>query len=475
MNTSKNNKQGSAVKKQRVQDDRGTVYELSEKLAEGGQGVVLRTRHDSRLLVKVSKWPDSDPRTRAWQRQIEVVHRMPIVENDLPIAMPMALIVKPRAGYVMELMEGLVPLEDLLIQAQEAFNQGNGLQGFVASGGLERRLRLLARLARVMAKVHGLAIAHGDLSPKNVFVSSSHEHAQVWLIDCDNLSYAVRNSSLQLYTPDYGAPELLRGEAGVSTYTDVWSFAVMAFQLLAALHPFKGGEMVDQDSELETPALRGELPWVDHPDDERNRACMGVSRDLVCTPALQELFDRCFRVGVINAEERPVMSEWAEVLEAAAAQQVLCSTASEGCGSTFLWNAALVCPFCDTRHAAGTAVRLSHFVVAPLSELGEDAKPPDRWIPTNFHQVIAQQPVELKAAPPGTGNYSESELVATAWIDGDELVVRPASSANVLFQASGSSKLVPVPRRFSLPRNSVPHALHFGGAAHIHDAWRFKW
>ena len=325
-----------------------------------------------------------------------------------------------------------------------------------------------------MAKLHGLAIAHGDLSPKNVFVSSSHEHAQVWLIDCDNLSYAVRDSSLQLYTPDYGAPELLRGEAGISTYTDVWSFAVMAFQLLAALHPFKGGEMVDQDSELETPALRGELPWVDHPDDERNRACVGVSRDLVCIPALQ-LFDRCFRVGLINAEERPVMSEWAEVLEAAAAEQVLCSTASEGCGSTFLWNAALVCPFCDTRHAAGTALRLSHFVVAPLSELGEDAKPSDRWIPTYFHQVIAQQPVELRAAPPGTATYSESELVATVWIDGDELVIRPASRSKVLFQASGSSKLVPVPRRFSLPRNSVPHALHFGGSAHIHDAWRFKW
>lgn len=475
MGTSNNKKQTGAVKKQRVQDDRGTVYELSEKLAEGGQGVVLRIQNDSRLLVKVSKWPDSDLRTQAWQRQIEVVHRMPIIENELPIAMPVALIVKPRAGYVMELMEGLIPFEDLLIQAQEAFKQGNGLEGFVASGGLERRLRLLARLARVMAKVHGLAIAHGDLSPKNIFVSSSHEHAQVWLIDCDNLTYAVRNSSLQLYTPDYGAPELLRGEAGISTYTDVWSFAVMAFELLASLHPFKGGEMVDQDSELETPALRGELPWVDHPGDESNRACMGVSRDLVCSPALQELFDRCFRIGLINAEERPVMSEWAEVLEAAAAQQVLCSTGSEGCGSSFFWNAALVCPFCDTKHGSGTAVRLSHFVVAPLSELGEDAKPPDRWIPTYFHQVISQQPVELRAAPPGTATYSESDLVATVWIDGDELVIRPTIRSNVFFQASGSSKLVPVQRRFSLPRNSIQHALHFGISANIHDAWRFKW
>jgi DNA-binding helix-hairpin-helix protein with protein kinase domain len=474
MNTSNNKKQGSAVKKQCVQDDRGTVYELSEKLAEGGQGVVLRTQHDSRLLVKVSKWPDSDPRTQAWQRQIEVVHRMPIVENDLPIAMPKALIVKPRAGYVMEMMDGLVPLEILLIQAQEALNQGNGLQGFVASGGLGRRLRLLARLARVLAKMHGLAIAHGDLSPKNVFVSSSHEHAQVWLIDCDNLSYAVRDSSLQLFTPDYGAPELLRGESGISTYTDVWSFAVMSFQLLTALHPFKGGDMVDQDSELEKPALCGELPWVDHPTDERNRAQQGVPRDFVCTPALQQLFDRCFRVGLFDAEERPAMSEWAEVMEAAAAQQVLCNT-TVGCGSTFLWDAVLLCPFCKTQHAVGTAVRLSHFVVAPLNDLGEEAKPSDRWIPSYFHQVVAQQAVDLRAAPPGTAAYSESEPVATVWIDGDELVIRPASRSLVLFQASGSSKLVPVTRPLSLPRTSVPHALHFGASAQVHDAWRFKW
>lgn len=474
MNTINKNKQGRSEKKQLAVDDHGEVYQLGKRLAEGGQGLVLPTQH-KQLLVKVSKWPDSDPRNQAWRRQIEVVHRMPIAENDLPIAMPKALIVKPRAGYVMELMEGLVPLEELLIQAKEAFLEGNGLQGFVKSGGLGRRLRLLARLARVMAKLHGLAIAHGDLSPKNIFVSSSHEHAQVWLIDCDNLSYAVRDSSLQLHTPDYGAPELLRGEAGISTYTDVWSFAVMAFELLAVLHPFKNGDMVDQDSELEEPARRGELPWVDHPDDERNRASMGVPRAMVCSPALQELFDRCFRSGLNHPEERPVMAEWAEVLEAAAAQQVLCSFEHDGCGSTFLWNAALECPFCETQQEAGTALRLSHFIFAPRSELGEDAQPQDRWIPTHFHQLVAQQPVELKAAPPGTATYPESALVATVWIEGDELIIRPAGRANLLLQTSGSSKLIPMRGRISLDRNSVQHVLHLGGAAQTHDAWRFKW
>ena len=184
-------------KKQRVQDEFGGIYELKSKLAEGGQGIVLSTDFQN-LLVKVSRWPDGDPRTQAWRKQVEALQRMPVVDEGLPVVMPKARIVKPRAGYVMELVDGLIPLELLLKESIESFASGMGLQGFVSSGGLARRLRVLARLARVLAQLHGLGLAHGDISPKNVFVSTSHDQGEVWLIDCDNLTYAVRDSSLQV-------------------------------------------------------------------------------------------------------------------------------------------------------------------------------------------------------------------------------------------------------------------------------------
>lgn len=302
-------------RKPRVVDDKGGLYELGKRIAEGGQGIVCPTQ-DPRFLVKVSRHPADDPRTDAWSRQIAAVQRMPIEENDLPIAMPVALISKPRPGYVMELMDGLVPLEEVLRQAHERLLAEDSLAGFLATGGLARRLRLLARLGRVLARLHGLGIAHGDLSPKNVFVSRSVEHDQVWLIDCDNLTYAVRNSDLQIYTPDYGAPEIFRGELGISTYTDIWSFAVMAFQTLTLLHPFKSGALVDTDSELEAAAFRGDIPWIDHDGDERNRASAGLPREIVCTPQLAALFRRCFQDGLRAPERRPVMAEWAQALEA---------------------------------------------------------------------------------------------------------------------------------------------------------------
>lgn len=462
-------------KVQRVWDDRGAVYELGEKLAEGGQGHVVTTRADARLLVKVSKWPNAHPESLEWQRQIERVHRLPITENDLPIAMPKALIVKPRAGYVMELMDGLVPLEQLLTQAQQAFLDGEGLSGYLASGGLRRRLRLLARLARVMARLHGLGIAHGDLSPKNVFVSESHEHAEVWLIDCDNLTYAVRDSSLQLYTPDYGAPELLCGERGISTYTDIWSFAVMAFQLLTVLHPFKSGDLVDQDSEREEPALRGELPWVDHPEDESNRASLGIPRELVCTPVLRDLFDRCFRLGVLDAGERPVMAEWAEAFEAAVAVQVLCNMDHGGCGSTFLWNRDLCCPFCDMAQPAGSVLRLVHSVFAAPDEVGDLVDSKNRQIVTGHFQTVASEPVALRSAPPGTACYADGELVLSLQIVADDLVIQVEHGRQVYLSLAGSTKLLPLRGRVPLPRRGLGMVLHFGSDDQTHDVWRFKW
>lgn len=460
---------------QRVQDDRGHVHELGKKLAEGGQGIVVTAKADARLLVKVSRWPGTDPRSIDWKRQIEQVHRLPITENDLPIAMPKALIVKPRAGYVMELMDGLVPLEQLLTQAQQAFLDGEGLSGYLASGGLRRRLRLLARLARVMARLHGLGIAHGDLSPKNVFVSESHEHAEVWLIDCDNLTYAVRDSSLQLYTPDYGAPELLCGDRGISTYTDIWSFAVMAFQLLTVLHPFKSGDLVDQDSEREEPALRGELPWVDHPEDESNRASLGIPRELVCTPVLRDLFDRCFRLGVLDASERPVMAEWAEAFEAAVAVQVLCDTEHDGCGSTFLWNRDLCCPFCDTAQPAGSVLRLVHSVFAAPDEVGDLVDSKNRQIVTGHFQTVASEPVALRSAPPGTACYADGELVLSLQIVADDLVIQVEHGRQVYLSLAGSTKLLPLRGRVPLPRRGLGMVLHFGSDDQTHDVWRFKW
>jgi len=463
------------TRKPRVFDDKGGMYELGKRIAEGGQGIVCPTQ-DPRFLVKVSKYPAGDPRTDAWSRQIAAVQRMPIDENDLPIAMPVALVTKPRPGYVMELMDGLIPLEDVLREAHESLVADGSPAGFLATGGLARRLRIMARLARVLARLHGLGIAHGDLSPKNVFTSRSIEHDQVWLIDCDNLTYAVRNSTLQIYTPDYGAPEIFRGELGISTYTDIWSFAIMAFQTLTVLHPFKSGALVDADSDLENAAFRGEIPWIDHDTDDRNRANTGLPREFVCTPQLAMLFQRCFQDGLHEPECRPSMAEWAEVLEAAVALQIHCAAAEGGCGSTFLWSAAAECPFCGrAKPGAKSVLLMDHMIFAHHATFGEDAKPADQWTRTGCAQVVGATPVSLRQAPPGTANYPASQELGTIWIQDGLLTIMVDRGAEVTLQTSGAKQLEPLRGRVQLPARGVRLALHLGRLDTPHNVWRLTW
>lgn len=471
----KSRSSGAAKKDQTVQDDLGRIHVLEKKIAEGGQGAVVTIKGQPRWLVKLCKWPSADPRAKVWAEQIASVKRLPIEDFDLPFAMPKALVVKPRVGYLMELMDGLVPLEDLLIEAQMAMLEGRGLEGFLSSGGLKRRLAVLARLARVLAKLHGLGLAHGDLSPKNVFASASVDHAQVWLIDCDNLTYAVRNSTLLVYTPDYGAPELVREDAGISTYTDIWSFAVMAFQLLSFLHPFKSGDMVDADAELESAALRGELPWVDHPEDDRNRASLGIDRSSVCTPELSKLFDRCFLGGVQIPEARPLMAEWAEAFEAAYAQLTVCEEGLDGCGSSYLWSDEGECPFCSSTDSAQQALRLHHFVFCPLDQLPEGSESKDRWIKADRYQVVGLDPVQLRNSPPGSSNYADSKVIAEMVIKANELQIAPLGDRPLYLQVAGHKSPTRIKGLVSLPRRGLAHALHVGELTDLHDAWNFKW
>ena len=61
----KNKRDKDGERKRLVCDLRGTIYELKSKLSEGGQGVVCRTQFPN-VLVKVSKFPKEDSRSKTW-------------------------------------------------------------------------------------------------------------------------------------------------------------------------------------------------------------------------------------------------------------------------------------------------------------------------------------------------------------------------------------------------------------------------
>jgi DNA-binding helix-hairpin-helix protein with protein kinase domain len=409
----------SSPKNRTVWDTYKTAYHLTGKLGEGGQGMVCTTERPS-VLVKV--FNDKDPeRRRRWVNRLNWVLRQEL--DGLRIARPQALIEQPVPGYVMELMDGLHPLQEMLEVSHQALLDGNGLSGYVATGGLKRRVALLRELASTLAGLHARGLAFGDLSPANVFVSNSVEHHQLWLIDCDNLCATERLGHGHIHTPGYGAPEIVRGERGVNSLTDAWSFAVIAFELLTHLHPLKGEAVLDGEQDEEERALRGELPWIHHPENDSNRPTEGgVPLGLVATPRLRKLFEDCFNIGRDDPLVRPSLGEWADALDAAWALTLDCE--AEDCHSSFYWNDDRQCPFCD--HHQSNGLLLMH---AWLSLETPEAL----YLDTGDQQALGVgRSIELHLAPVGTRTYRDSPLACVLKLDDEGLRITPQSGAELV-------------------------------------------
>lgn len=427
-------------------------FKLSDEIGKGGQGVVFQTQYSDILLKICNKTWSADKQTE-WLDKI----RLLMTQNlyGLNIAYPVALIEKPRAGYVMKLMDGLHPLSDLM---EQWANQG--LESYAPTGGLLRRLKLLAKLARSLAELHGRGLAYGDLSPNNVFISQDIQYDEVWLIDCDNISALSRLSQQKIHTPDYGAPEIIRDESGINSYTDSWSFAVIAYRLLTGNHPLKGDFVVNGDVELEQSALRGEIAWINDKEDDANRSSFGLPYDLVCDKQLKSLFHRCFEMGLNEPAERPTMAEWAETFENAVFHTACC----DGCQNTFIANKR--CPFCDTPQEIGLDfVLFTEYQFIPKEILQQDfelaIQDQDCWIKTEKNLVLNKK-------NPITHQKFKISLSE------QNIVFDNPLKQKVYIQYEKKVQLLPAkhPLSYEGKRNFI---VHFGELNDSHLAWQFKW
>ena len=312
----------------------GNRYHLGRELGRGGQGTVFAVEGD-RLAVKLLRDRSAGAREHL-RDQLAMVGRLPL--EGLAVARPLEQLRPPHVGYVMELFTGMTSLASLGRPPREVESIRTW---YFEGGGLRRRLRLLARTAEVLSEIHGRGLVYVDPSPFNIFVSSQTESYEVRLIDMDNLRAATR-AGRALFTPGYGAPEIVRGTGVPSSLGDAHAFAVIAFETLALVHPLMGDAVRDGESELEEQALAGRLPWIDEPEDDRNRSSDGIPRDFVLSPRLREDFGRTFGAGLSDPGARPGLSRWAERLHGAADRAVTCPE----CSGSYFCNRPF-CPWCD--------------------------------------------------------------------------------------------------------------------------------
>lgn len=142
--------------------------------------------------------------------------------------------------------------------------EGRSLRQFLDESGLQKLSfpevqKLLADVAKGLAYAHSLGVIHRDLKPSNLLVSYEGD---VKLSDFGfakglEHSFGLTQTGEVLGSPSYTAPEQFRGDA-VDVRADVYSFGVLAFELLLGRVPFEGNSYVEQAEAH----LRQTLPLV---------------------------------------------------------------------------------------------------------------------------------------------------------------------------------------------------------------------
>jgi serine/threonine-protein kinase len=155
--------------------------------------------------------------------------------------------------------------------------EGESLRGYLSRRGgrlpVDEALDISRQLAETLAYVHEQGIVHRDLKPENVLIDT---HGHVTLTD---FGIALRLASRRLTfshlsnavgTPDYMAPEQVRGERG-DMRTDVYALGCVLFELLAGEVPYPShAEGFETDSlaamrrkvETDPPLIRQVRPEV---------------------------------------------------------------------------------------------------------------------------------------------------------------------------------------------------------------------
>lgn len=203
-------------------------YRIVEELGRGGMGIVLRGVHDrlerevaiKQLAPELTSNPQfkerffSEAKTQAQLQHPNIVTIYDLIED--------------RGEYfiVMELFPGR-GLDEIVYEAQ-----GRGMPE-------ERALSVFRQVLEALDSAHSLGVIHRDVKPSNVLIG---EGGKVKLMDFGIALLVgdkrLTQSSQTIGTPVYMSPEQVLRPKELDHRTDIYSAAVMLFEMLAGRAPF---------------------------------------------------------------------------------------------------------------------------------------------------------------------------------------------------------------------------------------------
>jgi len=318
----------------------GANYTIEKEIGRGGQGRVFSIKGGKYAFKLIGKKTSS--KAQLLKRKISYLKTIPI--EDLPISIPLEQVDGNALGYIMEMATDMLPIESLIKPDPEK----DFKLWWYETGGLKKRIIILKKIAETLAKLHSRGFVYGDFSLSNIFVSRDKEYNEIFFIDSDNITHESKVGTA-VYTPGYAAPEIIHTDnhpatSGYDTYTDDFSFAIIAYHLLTLNHPFIGDYVNNGDPELEEKAYLGNIPWVNHSTDKTNSTTSGIPSSLTISKKMMNAFRQTFENGIKQKTKRTSSFKWVEILSGALNAIIECQNKS--CKQNFFFSKDLICPFC---------------------------------------------------------------------------------------------------------------------------------
>lgn len=210
-------------------------YRIVRSLGTGAMGTVYLARDESlgRLvaLKTFHRVAGSDPHDRELQRK-----------RLLREAKAAGTLSHPNVVTIYDVLE-----RDETVYIAMEYVEGVSLEKRLASGGpfpWDEAVEILTQVASALDHLHDRGIVHRDVKPANILITTG---GRVKITDFgvarpDDPTQTQETSVFG--TPQYMAPEQIRGEAP-DARTDVFAIGILAYEMLTGARPFSGNTVAE--------------------------------------------------------------------------------------------------------------------------------------------------------------------------------------------------------------------------------------
>lgn len=298
---------------QSIQTSGGQTCQVKAFLGGGGQGEVYRVR-----------WCDQDHALKWYYKPSATESQRKILRELIRIGPPSGSFLWPLELVSVPAVPGfgyLMPLRDSRYKSITDLMAGRIQPSFLAL------IDAAINLTKAFRTLHTSGLCYRDISFGNAFFDSAT--GEVLVCDNDNVGTSAAAYAGVLGTPDFMAPEIVRGKSMPSTKTDLHSLAVLLFYLLHVGHPLVGRRVLSircWDSAART-RIFGEQPQFIFDPAQHDNAAVSLREDAtgetggqamvywrIYPSTLKATFTQAFTKGLADPGARVTELEWLNAL-----------------------------------------------------------------------------------------------------------------------------------------------------------------